>query len=206
MKQEKLQKGSLTIEASIVLTCFMFFLLTFFSFGRIYKAQNIMSHATIQCAQSMAIESYFRETVASTNAGTAIKWISQLTGDNAVTDSMLSYSEVDMGSVVKGNFAVAIAGDTEEANKILRANGVKDGLNGISFERSVVSGDDIIIYVTYTVELQFPLFGKDEITLTKAAKSRAFKGVSEASSNSSDSGDSGGNGSSGGGSGGGGFR
>lgn len=174
----KKQKGNLTIEASLVLTLFTFFILFFFSFGRVYKAQNIVSHATIQCAESLSVESYFRETFAGTKTGTVIKWVSQLTGDNAVTDSMLSLSEVDLGSVIKNNFAVSVADDQTKADKILKANGIKDGLNGISFGNSKVDGNDIIINTTYTVELQFPLFGKKEFTMTKAAKSRAFKEIS----------------------------
>lgn len=174
----KRQKGNLTIEASLVLTLFTFFILFFFSFGRVYKAQNIVSHATIQCAQSLAVESYFRETFASTNTGKAITWISQLTGDSKITDSMLSLSEVDLGSVIKKNFAVSIAENEKAADEVLKANGVKDGINGVKFGKSKVAENNIIVNATYTVELQFPLFGKKEFTMTKAAKSRSFKEIS----------------------------
>lgn len=174
----KRQKGNLTIEASLVLTLFTFFILFFFSFGRVYKAQNIVSHATIQCAESLAVESYFRETFAGTNTGTAVKWVTQLTGDTGLTDSMQSLSEVDLGSVIKKNFAVSIAQSETEADKILKSNGVKDGINGVKFGKSKVAENNIIVYATYTVELQFPLFGKKEFTMTKAAKSRSFKEIS----------------------------
>lgn len=178
MKNVKRQNGNLTIEASLVLTLFTFFILFFFSFGRVYKAQNIVSHATIQCAQSLAIESYFRETFAGTNTGTAIKWVTQFTGDSGVTDSMLSLSEVDLGSVIKKNFVVSVAENEHEADKILKANGVKDGINGVKFGKSKVAESNIIVNATYTVELQFPLFGKKEFVMTKAAKSRSFKEIS----------------------------
>lgn len=46
----KKEKGSITIEASIVLTLFIFFILTFVGFGDYFRVQNAMKHSINQTA------------------------------------------------------------------------------------------------------------------------------------------------------------
>lgn len=62
MKDKRI-RGSVTIEASIALTFFMFFILTFLSFGSYYKAQNAMKHSLNQAAKTIALEHQWSETV-----------------------------------------------------------------------------------------------------------------------------------------------
>lgn len=183
MKKMNNQQGVLTIEASIVLTTFMFFILFFYSFGRIYKAQSVVSHATIQCAQSLAVESYLRETISGTNTGKILEVINGLIGvtggQTAMGNDYLSLGSggVDLKGVMKKNFALAVAEEETEADAILKKYGIKDGLAGLNFSDSKIEDSDIIVKVTYTVKIQFPFMGKEEITLTKAAKSHSFKKI-----------------------------
>ena len=46
VKTLKKEKAALTVEASLTLTLFMFFVLFLLSFNRVYSAQNTVSHAT----------------------------------------------------------------------------------------------------------------------------------------------------------------
>ena len=169
-------KGSLTIEASIILSIFTFFILFFFSFGQVYKVQNIVSHATIQTAESISIDSYFREALGETNVGKATGFICDLLNvDNDFSSSVMKLSDSNIGSVVKKSFIASLSDSENEANDLLKKNGVKNGINGIDLSESKLSGDDVIISAKYTVKLQFPLFGKKELNLTKVAKSHLFK-------------------------------
>ena len=58
--KKKRQQGILTVEASIVLTLLILLVLFLFSFGRVYRAQSLVSHATLQAADAVALESYLR--------------------------------------------------------------------------------------------------------------------------------------------------
>lgn len=177
------QKGSLTVEASIALTTFIFFILLFYSFGRVYRAQNLVSHATIQTAEALAVESYFRETVSASDLGAVVSLIGRIVNrgepDSYLTINYYSLTNhyTDLKKVVKTDFAYAIAATSEQADEVLKKNGVKDGLEGIDFKDTKVDSD-IIVKAAYTVELQFPFFGKKELKLTKTAKSYPFKKIS----------------------------
>ena len=57
---KKREQGVLTVEASIVLTVCILFILFLFSFARIYSAQSMVGHAVIQASDAIALESYFR--------------------------------------------------------------------------------------------------------------------------------------------------
>ena len=59
------EKGSLTVEASIALVVFIFFIMFFLGFNSVYRAQGMVSHAVLQTSQSLAISSFLRETVSS---------------------------------------------------------------------------------------------------------------------------------------------
>ncbi len=176
---KKKNNGSLTIEASIALTTFMFLVLFILGFGRFNLAQGLVSHATIQSAQAIAVDSYFRETIAGTGTYKSLKTLEKfkniLFPDSDVFTSFAD-SERKIDKEAREQFINAIAESEEEANEILISLGVKDGINGINFKNSTMINGDVIVYVEYTVELQFSFFKSDaEIKLTKAAKSKAFK-------------------------------
>ena len=176
---KKKNKGSLTIEASIALTSFMFLVLFILGFGRFNLAQGLVSHATIQSAQAIAVDSYFRETIAGTGTYKSLQTFEKLSSILfSETDVFTSFadSERKINKEAREQFIKAIAENEEEANDILISLGVKDGINGMNFKKSTMINGDVIVYVEYTLELQFSFFKSDaEIKLSKAAKSKAFK-------------------------------
>lgn len=180
------KKGSLVIEASIALTTFMFLILFFISFARIYRAQSVISHACFQTSQTMAVESFTREKVGEAGTLGAITkladFIASLGGNSSsgATNSYRSYGEVsNLTSVIKKEFAYSIAASEEEADAKLKKLGVKDGLNGINFSESSIKSSDIMISVKYTLKLQFAFFGKSELRMEKKSCSKAFASIAE---------------------------
>lgn len=180
------KKGSLTIEASIALTAFMFIVVTILSFATVYRAQSIVSHATLQTSQSLAVESYYRETISKADsadlASKLIKFAGFLGFNTAGLDdgyASLGDSGTDFYGIVRETFAYAIAGDVDTADRILEDAGIPGGLDGIDFSYSSVSGGDIIINVQYEVKLPFSFFGDQTITLSKSAKTKAFKKIED---------------------------
>ncbi len=169
----KNNKGILTIEASIVLTFFTMFVLFFLSFGRVYQAQSIVSHAVLQAADSISTESYLRENTTE-DLFHDVQFVSNhmYGGDMVSSDSLKSLKKINFAKLAKDKFTAVVAEDATESNIILQSVGVKDGLAGVDFSQSSLktANDETIIFARYTVELQFPLFGVKEIDLTKAAK------------------------------------
>ena len=174
---KKKEQGILTIEASIVLTLCVMFMLFLFSFARVYNAQSLVSHALIQSSDSVALESYLRERTLTGSETDVIELANRFMGTTSIkAGSYTSLRSADVYQIAKEKFVYAVGKSESEADAKLKNLGVKDGLSGIDFSASHVDlgNDDVVVYVTYNIEMQFPVFGKDEITVTKAAKSKTF--------------------------------
>lgn len=181
------EKGSLTIEASIALTAFMFIVVTILSFSTVYKAQSIVSHATLQTSQSLAVESYYRETISKSGSADLLSKLIKfagflgLDGGSGIDDGYASLGDegTDFYKIVKETFAYSIAEDITSADQLLKKAGIEKGLDGIDFTYSSVSGGDIIINAQYEVKLPFSFFGERTVTLSKSAKTKAFKKIAD---------------------------
>lgn len=174
---KKREQGVLSVEASIVLTLMLLFVLFLFSFGRVYRAQNLVSHAALQSADAVAVESYLRETALQADAAEIAGLANQITSSSAISaESLESLRSANLPKIARQKFIAAIAESEEKADEKLKSLGVKNGLSGVDFSqcRMDLGSDDVIIAVTYTIEMQFPVFGYDEITVTKAAKAKTF--------------------------------
>lgn len=174
---KKREQGLLTVEASMVLTFFTMFVLFLFGFARIYSAQGLVSHAVIQTADAVALESYLRETAFEGDAEDVLHLTSKLTeSDSLNINSFESLRTADVPKISKEKFITAIGKTEEEADAKLIGMGIKDGIAGIDFSecKMDLSKDDVIIAVSYTIKLQFPIFNKEEIQVTKTAKAKTF--------------------------------
>ena len=174
---KKKEQGILTVEASIVLTLFLLFVLFLFSFARMYRAQNMISHATMQSADALALESYIREVAHDEDANEIVKLGNQLSGLTSLSEeSFTSLRSADIPKLAKEKFAVAISSSDAKTDAILKKLGVKGGLSGVDFSVSKMdlNTNDVIVYANYTLELQFPVFGFSEINVTKAARAKTF--------------------------------
>lgn len=175
--KKKRQQGVLTVEASIVLTLLILLVLFLFSFGRVYRAQSLVSHATLQAADAVALESYLRETALQSDASDVLYLASSLTDSTSLSaENLESLRSADIPKVAKEKFITAVSNSESNADEKLKNLGVKDGLSGIDFSECKVDlgNDDVIVAITYTIEMQFPVFGADELTVTKSAKAKTF--------------------------------
>lgn len=174
---KKYEKGVLSVEASIVITAFTFFVLFLFNFASIYTAQSVVSHATIQAADAVALESYLRETADEGDAEDIVYLTSQMTDSTSISaDSFESLRTAPLPDVAKQKFVTAVSNTESKADKKLESLGVQDGLAGVDFNSSYVDfdSDDVIVAVNYTLDLKFPVFTAKEVTLTKTAKAKTF--------------------------------
>lgn len=174
---KKREQGILTVEASIVLTLMLLFILFLFSFGRVYRAQNLVSHATLQSADAVALESYLRETALQSDVSEVVNLASHITESSAISaESLESLRSANLPKIARQKFIAAIASSEAKADEKLKSMGVKNGLAGVDFSecKMDLANDDVIIAIRYTIEMQFPVFGFNEITVTKAAKAKTF--------------------------------
>ena len=174
---KKREQGILTVEASIVLTLMTLFVLFLFSFIRVYRAENVVSHATLQAADAMALESYLRENALDDKADDVVHLANRLTGVSTLNAADFeSLRSANVPTIAKTKFVAAVSDSETTADTILTGYGVKDGLAGIDFSASTVDldRDDVIVNVSYTLKLQFPIFGATEIDVTKSAKAKTF--------------------------------
>lgn len=174
---KKREQGVLTIEASIVLTLSLLFILFLFGFARVYNAQSMVSHAVLQSSDAVALESYLREATLTGSEADVTELANRFMDTTSISaDTYTSLRSADVPKIAKEKFVYAIAKNETEADQKLKSLGVKDGLAGVDFSGSKMDlgNDDVIVYATYTIETQFPVFGMSEISVTKAAKSKTF--------------------------------
>ena len=107
---KKREQGILTVEASIVLTLMLLFILFLFSFGRVYRAQNLVSHATLQSADAVALESYLRETALQSDVSEVVNLASHITESSAISaESLESLRSANLPKIARQKFIAAIA-------------------------------------------------------------------------------------------------
>ena len=174
---KKREQGVLTIEASLILTVLIFFVLFIFSFARIYRAQNLMSHSVLQTADAIATESFLRETAFEGGKEDVVFLASGLTGATSVSENTFeSLRSADLPKIAREKFIHSIAPTKEEADIKLKNIGIRDGVDGIDFSACCMDfrNDDVIIAVKYTLTTQFAVFGMTEVEMTKSAKAKTF--------------------------------
>ena len=173
VKTLKKEKAALTVEASLTLTLFMFFVLFLLSFNRVYSAQNTVSHATLQAADAISSESMLRADATEENIEKLLAVSNHIYAGESIPKSALEkLTNANIVEVARNNFISAIAESESKADSVLKKYGVKDGINGIDFSGCSYNGDtgETVVYVKYNVELQFPILGFKSFPMTKAAR------------------------------------
>lgn len=171
----KNEKGVLSIEASIVLCTLTLLILFLFNFATVYRAENMVSHATLQTADAVALESYLRETTFETDEQNVLFWANRIDGSTSISqDSFESLRTADLPTIAREKFILAVADNASVANETLKELCVKGGLSGVDLSQSYVDlqRNDVIIKADYTIKLRFPVFGVTELNMSKAAKAK----------------------------------
>lgn len=171
----------MALEACISLTLFLIAMVALYSLINMFTAQSMISHALQQTGQSIALENY-------KNSKTDVKTLQKLplsllqkftdgigassdskydVGGGAFSNSMVFTDYLSLSTVEK-RFASYLGGNTENADKMLQNMGVVDGLNGIKIKSGKISGNDVVIEISYKVRLIFYIemfhFGEFEST------------------------------------------
>ncbi len=186
MKNFKNQRGSMTLETSIVLPLFLFLFLFIFGLFSIINAQNLISHSFVQSTKSLSLDSYLTENVESAGETSEAFWgslsdlvtdIIRLDNDTSFTSSMDWYiDDNSMAEVIaKARFVGYLTGgDTDAADEKLTALGVIDGLDGLDFEVTV-EGEVLTVTIKYQLQYWFDFADLGEIDMEQTLTTRLWK-------------------------------
>lgn len=179
------QRGSVTLETSIVLPFFFFMFLFIYGIFSVVSAQNQMTHALVQATKSLSLDSYLTENVESAaEAGTDF-WggLSDMVLDLVRVDNNDYFSaQTDWYASEEGNPEIAknrfvgymAGGDVSEAEERLESLGIVGGLDGITFETKI-EGEILSVTIKYEIQYWFDMFGLGRIPMEQTIKARLWK-------------------------------
>lgn len=189
------ESGAIILETSIVIPIFMFLILGIYGLFVISAAQSRITHALIQSAQSLSQDSYGNEKLASdekkdftsfSDLSSIITDLLRRGNDPYFTSESDWYKDTyaegekhdaevaGRDNTVRKRFIGYLAGDEDNAEKLLNSVGVIDGLNGIKIT-SAVSGEDLTVNIEYTLQLWFDFFDVGKFPVKQSYTARMWK-------------------------------
>lgn len=176
MTKNKNTEGYLTVEATLSLTIFLFFMMFLTNYGQIYMAQNYVTHGLLQTGKMLAMSSYEYEQD-TTFAGAVTDILTFLFGkerDAAEESAKVQWkygSDTDKKAAVETVLPYGTAANPSEF-----AEGLKRyGINNVVMENAVIDGNDLIITTKYEVKLAFAFFGYEKIEMHQQVRSGLWK-------------------------------
>ncbi len=167
------REGSLTIEAVISLTVFLFFMMFMANFGHIYRVQNFMTHSLAQSGQMIAFSSY------------AYEKRSLISDFKTIKDYFMMFEGVPVDGIeirqawMTKNYSEAAAyafkycagGDKDTTNALTE----KYRIESIDFTGTNVVDDDLLVRVKYTIHIPFAFFGIERVDMHQQIVCRLWK-------------------------------
>lgn len=148
-------KGSLTLEACIVVPVFIGLMLLVNGLFVMFMGQQIISHTLVQSAKSLSFDCYSTQRVTDDkNNQLAAMFTDIFTighGNNISTEKW--YEDADKVKVIaKERFLAYLKSSNSDANELLELVGVENGMNGLDFSESTIdNGRGILtIKLNYT--------------------------------------------------------
>jgi len=186
MRKYNSQRGSLSLEASIAVTSFMFFMLFLYSFFVVFEARNEIAHVLLSTTNSMSLDTLQSEELSGTEdlasiIYTVYSYISEedkgfIEDSNWGAEDVNASESVVFRELIEERFIAYLAGgDEEEANAILERYHIVGGIDGLDFSESYISSGDLHISVAYTIEYEFNMFDLGKLEMKQSACSKLWK-------------------------------
>ncbi len=146
----------------------------------LFMGQQVVSHALLQSAKSMALDAYSADRVTD-NAEVAEMFtdiFGFVSGGNDYFSTKKWYAEGEAGSdeineIAKNRFKAYLRGGSSD--DLLRVVGIKDGVGGMVFQASVSDDNILQIDVTYTQDFVFNAWGIGSSERTQTVKVKLFR-------------------------------
>lgn len=172
-------EGSLTIEAVIALTAFLFFMMFMANFGHIYRAQNFMAHSLAQSGQMVAFSSYAysKDCLISETMDLTMDLLNQFGMLPGIPVNGLeirnAWKAENYSEAVQYAFQYCAGGDKDGTDALQK----KYGIESIDFTGTDEDENkkDIRIKAKYTIHIPFAFFGIDQIDMHQQIVCRLWK-------------------------------
>lgn len=151
MSHLKNSKGSMTVEAAIVLPIFIFFILSVAYIMNFVRTQYVIQSAITQTAMDTAKNAYGEEVAASGLYAGVGSFISTVSTNNTLRD--------------------------KAGSSFLNNSGIRSGENGVlCITDSLTNSEQVTVRASYAYSLGFNVFGLRPVTIGQRAISRKWTG------------------------------
>lgn len=151
-------RGTLTMEACIVVPVFVILMLFTSGLLILFTGQQVVLHTLVQSTKSMALDPYTTQRISTGDETALAEMFSDLFaargGDHASADAWFD-GEASLEGELADRFEAYLRGDGRDAAKTLETLGVKDGLSGLDFSGSTLKDGVLTVKLTYLQH--FPL-------------------------------------------------
>lgn len=177
--------GLLSLEASIVLTIFIFLMLFMYSFLVVFEARNEIAHVLLTTADSLALDSFASNKPKEHTVEHALVALygkmDDSDGTYSTTTKWYDKSEYNKDAnlvpdTIKTRFVAYLAGgDEKEADRVLKSLNIEGGIDALDFSGSYIANGDLYIKVRYKIDYEFKVFGFGSMTFEQSCCSRLWK-------------------------------
>ena len=164
---KKRQEGTLTVEATISLTIYLFAMMFLVNVGQVYRAQNYMAHGLLQTGQMLAFSSYeYGADTTISKLGDGFMRLFSLVGSTPDDSAIkLAWKDGRYPEAAKTAFGYCAGKDAGETNKYLEKYGITGGIDSIDFAKTCRNGKDLCLRAQYRVDLPFAFFNISHIDM-----------------------------------------
>lgn len=150
---KKDSKGYLTIEATISLIIFLFFMMFIMNFGHIYRVQNIVTHGVLQTGKMLSFNSFSYDQISTTDG--IIDLLKLFAGSDDAEIELMWTMPGGQDDAVSQVFKYFVPDDDMR----------KYHIEALDFSKTKVENDSLIIDMSYDVKVPFVVFNIEKITL-----------------------------------------
>lgn len=162
--------ASLTVEASLVLPLFLFFIMSFLYFIQIISLQEVIQKALTETGLSMARTAYIYSDFNDIEESEAL--------DSSLLEKEMRVGLEEMTGAIFNHVALKYAVKARLDVERINNSCIYGGFDGISFDGSrVLQGDDDIdIVARYQVRIPVRIFGLYEMNMIQRVRLRGWNG------------------------------
>ena len=185
MERIRCREGVIALEASIVLTLFMFLILLLYSFISFFQVTGMTQYAVLKTVASMSLDPYEMEALqgsGSVNELLTTYGLEQSNAGNGFVSNDKWYEKNESGDYEENSeffrclkqryIAYLTSGGTNsDADQMLKSARVLDGIEGINFSESKIENGDLYVTIKYKIKLLFNYepFGIGDITVKQSS-------------------------------------
>lgn len=179
MGKEKMNSGSITLEAAMVVPLFIILMLLVNGLFVMFMGQQIMSHTLIQSAKSLAFDPYSSQRVSANEedslADMFVDIFSFAGGDHVSTEKWYEENLDQIDEIIEERYIAYLKNSRSDAKVLLDEIGIKNGLNGLDFSGSSLADGVLTVKLKYTQEFIFNAAGLAEFERELSVKVKLFE-------------------------------